>query len=46
MNIEKRTKSIDLSHHLSEVSKARVTSPLKGLQKYFSQPGILTLAGG
>jgi len=46
MHVEKRTKSIDLSHHISELSKARVTSPLKGLQKYFSQPGILTLAGG
>ncbi|OAX41341.1 PLP-dependent transferase [Rhizopogon vinicolor AM-OR11-026] len=46
MSVEKRTKSIDLSHHLSELSKARTTSPLKGLQKYFSQPGILSLAGG
>ncbi|KAG0709595.1 pyridoxal phosphate-dependent transferase [Suillus ampliporus] len=46
MNVEKRTKSIDLSHHLSELSKARTTSPLKGLQKFFTQPGILSLAGG
>ncbi|KAH7887779.1 pyridoxal phosphate-dependent transferase [Phlebopus sp. FC_14] len=36
----------DLSHHLSDLSKARETSPLKGLQKFFSQPGILSLAGG
>lgn len=46
MSVEKRTKSIDLSHHLSELSKARATSPLKGLMKYFSQPGILALGGG
>lgn len=46
MNVEKRTKSVDLSHHLSELSKARPVSPLKGLMKYFSQPGILSLAGG
>ncbi|KIJ70016.1 hypothetical protein HYDPIDRAFT_77313 [Hydnomerulius pinastri MD-312] len=46
MSIEKRGKAIDLSHHLSELSKARATSPLKGLQKYFSQPGVLSLAGG
>jgi aromatic amino acid aminotransferase I len=46
MSVEKRTKSIDLSHHLSELSKARPISPLKGLMKYFTQPGILSLAGG
>jgi len=47
MSIEKHgTKSIDLSHHLSELSKARAVSPLKGLMKYFAQPGILSLAGG
>ncbi|KAG1755732.1 pyridoxal phosphate-dependent transferase [Suillus lakei] len=45
MSVEKYTKSIDLSHHLSELSKARVISPLKGLNKYKSQPGILALAG-
>jgi len=38
--------TIDLSHHLSEVSKNRELSPLKGLQKYFGKPGILSLAGG
>jgi aromatic amino acid aminotransferase I len=38
--------AIDLSHHLSEVSKNRVISPLKGLQKYFGKPGMLSLAGG
>lgn len=38
--------AIDLSHHLSEVSKNRGLSPLKGLQKYFGKPGMLSLAGG
>jgi aromatic amino acid aminotransferase I len=38
--------AIDLSHHLSEVSKSRGLSPLKGLQKYLGKPGLLNLAGG
>lgn len=46
MSVEKRTKSIDLSHHLSELSKARAVSPLKGLMKHLTRPGILSLAGG
>lgn len=46
MNMEKRQKAIDLSHHLSEVSRARTTSPLKGLSKYFGRPGLISLAGG
>ncbi|KAJ7283688.1 pyridoxal phosphate-dependent transferase [Mycena rebaudengoi] len=37
---------IDLSHHLSDLAKARATSPLKGLQKYWGKPGIISLAGG
>lgn len=43
---EKREKAIDLSHHLSELSKKRQTSPLKGLAKYFGRPGLISLAGG
>ncbi|RDB22762.1 Aromatic amino acid aminotransferase C56E4.03 [Hypsizygus marmoreus] len=43
---EKLSDAIDLSHHLSHVSQARITSPLKGLQKYFGKPGIISLAGG
>ncbi|TDL29994.1 PLP-dependent transferase [Rickenella mellea] len=39
-------KAVDLSHHLSEVSKARSLSPLKGYQKYFNRPGMIMLAGG
>lgn len=38
--------AIDLSHHLSAVAKRRVQSPLKGLQKYYGKPGVLSLAGG
>ena len=38
--------AIDLSHHLSELSKRRKTSPLKGMQKYMTKPGTLMLAGG
>ncbi|KAF7301640.1 Aminotran-1-2 domain-containing protein [Mycena indigotica] len=38
--------AVELRHHLSEVAKARATSPLKGLQKYLNKPGLLSLAGG
>lgn len=41
-----RQASIDLSHHLSGVAKARTSSPLKDLQKYFGKEGIIRLAGG
>ncbi|KAJ7276368.1 pyridoxal phosphate-dependent transferase [Mycena haematopus] len=41
-----KPEAIDLSHHLSEVAKARQTSPLKGLQRYFGRPGLISLAGG
>ncbi|KZT24540.1 PLP-dependent transferase [Neolentinus lepideus HHB14362 ss-1] len=46
MDYEKQPVAIDLSHHLSDVSKARRTSPLKGLSKYMGKPGVITLAGG
>jgi hypothetical protein len=39
-------KAIDLSHHLSDVAKARAPSPLKDLAKYFGTPGLISLAGG
>ncbi|TFK75944.1 PLP-dependent transferase [Pluteus cervinus] len=42
----KRAPGIDLSHHLSDLSKARQTSPLKGLQKYLGHPNLINLAGG
>lgn len=35
--------AIDLSHHLSELAKCRLESPLKGLYKYFSRPGTSEL---
>ncbi|KIK06739.1 hypothetical protein K443DRAFT_88812 [Laccaria amethystina LaAM-08-1] len=41
-----RQTSVDLSHHLSRVAKARSPSPLKDLQKYFGKEGIISLAGG
>jgi aromatic amino acid aminotransferase I len=43
---EKLPKSIDLSHHLSDLAKRRVDSPLKTFYKYYGRPGILPLAGG
>ena len=43
---EKLPEAIDLSHHLSELAKARQLSPLKGLARYFGKPGIISLAGG
>lgn len=43
---EKLLKAIDLSHHLSDLAKARQVSPLKGLAKYFGKPGLISLAGG
>lgn len=46
MHATDKPESIDLSHHLSELAKARISSPLKGLYKYFNQPGMLSLAGG
>jgi len=38
--------AIDLSHHISELAKARRPSPLKGLAKYMGVPGLISLAGG
>ncbi|CAL1700165.1 unnamed protein product [Somion occarium] len=46
MALEKHGKAIDLSHHLSDLSRARGTSPLKGLIKYVTKPGTISLAGG
>ncbi|EJD36919.1 PLP-dependent transferase [Auricularia subglabra TFB-10046 SS5] len=43
---EKLADAVDLTHHLSELSKRRKTSPLKGMQKYMTKPGTLMLAGG
>ncbi|KAJ7180012.1 pyridoxal phosphate-dependent transferase [Mycena crocata] len=41
-----KPEAIDLSHHLSALAKNRQTSPLKGLQKYWGKPGLISLAGG
>ncbi|EIM92817.1 PLP-dependent transferase [Stereum hirsutum FP-91666 SS1] len=37
-------KSIDFSHHLSDLAKRRVASPIKSLQKY-SKPGNIEFGG-
>ncbi|KAF2754660.1 aromatic amino acid aminotransferas-like protein [Pseudovirgaria hyperparasitica] len=37
---------VDLSHHLSEVTKSRKPSDIKAFYKYFLIPGIGQLAGG
>ncbi|KAJ8487853.1 hypothetical protein ONZ45_g14182 [Pleurotus djamor] len=41
-----RPKAMDLSHHLSEVSKARMVSPLKSLQRHLDQNGLISMGGG
>ncbi|THV08593.1 PLP-dependent transferase [Dendrothele bispora CBS 962.96] len=43
---EKHGDAINLSHHLSDIARARQTSPLKGLAKYLGNPGLISLAGG
>ena len=43
---EKLSNAVDLSHHLSDVAKARKVSPLKGLAKYMGNPNLIPLAGG
>jgi hypothetical protein len=37
---------LDLSHHLSRITKNRLPSKIKDFYKYFSIPGIGNLAGG
>jgi hypothetical protein len=37
---------LDLSHHVSRVTKHRNASSVKNFYKYFSIPGIQNLAGG
>ncbi|KAI0278621.1 pyridoxal phosphate-dependent transferase [Russula aff. rugulosa BPL654] len=45
MSCEKRTNAIDHSHHLSDLARRYGVSPLKGLQKYFSDD-LIPFAGG
>ena len=45
MSSEKRTKAVDLSHHISDYARRYVPSPLKGLQKHFRED-LITFAGG
>lgn len=37
-------KAVDLSHHLSELAKARRFSPLKSFSRYMGIPGIISLS--
>ncbi|KAL0579527.1 hypothetical protein V5O48_002456 [Marasmius crinis-equi] len=46
MSFEKRGEAIDLSHHLSDVARARNPSPLKDMMKYLGRPGVISLVGG
>lgn len=46
MAFTNKPKAIDLSHHLSDVSRAREQSPLKGLQRFLGNPNLISLAGG
>ncbi|KAI0089178.1 PLP-dependent transferase [Irpex rosettiformis] len=46
MSAEKRPQAIELSHHLSDLAKARQVSPLKGLQKFMLNKDTIVLAGG
>ncbi|EPQ59207.1 PLP-dependent transferase [Gloeophyllum trabeum ATCC 11539] len=46
MSLEKQPNAVDLSRHLSDMAKARQTSPLKGLAKYMGRPNMIALAGG
>jgi len=39
-------KSLDHSHHLSQLARNRLGSPLKELAKYWGKPGIISLGGG
>ena len=46
MSTRDRPKSVDLSHHLSDVAKARLPPPMKRLAEYMYTPGLIPLAGG
>ncbi|KAL8281292.1 hypothetical protein RQP46_006326 [Phenoliferia psychrophenolica] len=38
--------AVDLSHHLSLLSRSRMASPLKEMFRYMAEPGMLSLGGG
>jgi hypothetical protein len=44
MSSEKRTKAVDLSHHVSDYARRYAPSPLKGLQKHHGTK--IVLSGG
>ncbi|KIM77125.1 hypothetical protein PILCRDRAFT_627766 [Piloderma croceum F 1598] len=41
-----RGKAVDLSHHLSDLARARVNSPLNKLFKYWEEPNLIIMAAG
>lgn len=41
-----RPSAIDLTHHLSVLSKSRHPSPLKDILKFMVEPGMISFAGG
>ena len=44
MSSEKRTKAVDLYHHISDYARRYAPSPLKGLQKHHDNK--IVLSGG
>ena len=44
--VTKKPPPKDMSHHYSEVTKARTANKMKQYYKYFMIPGIGQLAGG
>ena len=45
-DVAKKPPPKDMSHHYSDVTKARTPSKMKQYYKYFMIPGIGQLAGG
>jgi hypothetical protein len=43
---DSKPKPVDLSHHLSEVTKRRLPSAVKDFYRFFQIPGIGNFAGG
>lgn len=42
----RKSKAVDLRHHLSDLAKARKPAPIKEVFKYYGKPGVLAMAGG
>jgi aromatic amino acid aminotransferase I len=46
MTVDTLPLAVDLSHHLSQVARSRVPSPLKDIIGYMAIPDMISLAGG